>query len=137
MTRDERIEFLLDHAKRRRHRGVLPDASVTRTGGNPGCGDLITIYVQLEGDRLARVTFQAEGCTLSQAGGSIVAEMARGLTVSEAERLRYDALFDVMGRDLAMARPRCATLALDTLKQALRLYGLRQLLERGQRSSHA
>jgi nitrogen fixation NifU-like protein len=130
MTRDEQIEFLLDHAQRRRHRAALPDASFTRSGGNPGCGDLVTIYGQVEGDRLTRVTFQAEGCTLSQAGASIAVELASGLTLGEADRLSYDRLFDLMGRDLATARIRCATLGLDTLKQALRLYAIRQQFER-------
>jgi hypothetical protein len=56
--------------------------------------------------------------------------MASGLSLSEAERLSYEALFDVIGGELAMARPRCVTPALDTLQQALRLYRLRELLEK-------
>jgi nitrogen fixation protein NifU and related proteins len=129
MTRDEQIEFLLDHAQRRRNRTVLSHASFTRSGGNPGCGDLVTIYGQVEGDRLTRVTFQVEGCTLSQAGASIATELASGLTLAEADQLSYDRLFELMGRELAMARIRCATLGLDTLKEALRLYTIRRQLE--------
>jgi nitrogen fixation NifU-like protein len=134
MTRDEQLEFLLEHAQRRRNRTTLPDASFTRSGGNPGCGDLVTIYGQVDGDRLTRVTFQTEGCTLSQAGASLATELAGGLTLAEADQLSYDALFELMGRELAMARIRCATLGLDTLKQALRLYTIRRQLEgaRGQ-----
>lgn len=129
MTRDEQIEFLLDHAQRRRNRAVLPNANFTRSGGNPGCGDLVTIYGQVDGDRLTRVTFQAEGCTLSQAGASIATDLARSLTLAEADQLSYDRLFELMGRELAMARIRCATLGLDTLKQALRLYMVRRQVE--------
>lgn len=129
MTWEERVEFLVDHSKRRRNRKVLPDASFVRSGGNPGCGDLVTIYGQVEGDRLAQVTFEAEGCILSQAGASIVTEMASGLAVAEAEQLSYDRLFDVIGQEVAMARIRCATMALDTLRQALRFYAIRRQLE--------
>lgn len=128
MTREERIEFLLDHSKRRRNRKVLTQPSFVRSGGNPGCSDVITIYGQVDGDRLVRVTFEGEGCTLSQAGASILCEMASGLTLTEAEQLSYDDLFNIIGKDLAMARIRCATLALDTLRQALRLYTVRRLL---------
>lgn len=76
----------------------------------------MTIYGQVEGDRLTRVTFSGGGgCTLSQAGASLATELASGLALMEADQLSYDRVFELMGRELAMARIRCATLGLDTL----------------------
>jgi nitrogen fixation NifU-like protein len=129
VTREEQLEFLLDHAQRRRHRTVLPNASFTRSGGVPGCGDIVTIYGQVDGDRLTRLTYQAEGCTLSQAGVSIATDLASGLTLAEADQLSYERLFELMGHELAMARIRCATLGLDTLKQGLRIYTIKRQVE--------
>jgi nitrogen fixation protein NifU and related proteins len=129
VTREEQIEFVLDHAQRRRNRTALPNASFTRSGGNPGCGDVVTIYGQADGDTLTRVTFQAEGCTLSQAGASIAAELASGHPLAEVDQLSYDRLFELMGHELAMSRIRCATLGLDTLKQGLRVYMIKRQIE--------
>ena len=59
----------------------MEDSDVQLGGGNPGCGDLITMYVKIgDDDRVDDVSFEGEGCTISQAGGSIVTELAKGLT---------------------------------------------------------
>lgn len=125
MDRETRIAWLVDHARRPRHRGPLPDADASVPGGNPGCGDLITLHLKADpGEpRVAAVTFEGEGCTLSQAAASILAERVNRdhPTFAEVERLTYEEMMDLVGRDVADARPRCATLALGTLKAAVKV----------------
>ena len=60
MDRETRIAWLVDHAKRPRHAGALPDADISVPGGNPGCGDLITLYLKADPaePRVAVVTFE-------------------------------------------------------------------------------
>jgi len=124
--RQEQIELLLDHYQSPRHRGALPDSDVAMPGGNPGCGDVVTIYLKGDPDheRIADVTFEGEGCTISQAGASMVMEMVHEgrLTIPQVLALDYNAMIDVLGREVVATRPRCATLALGTLKAAVKRY---------------
>lgn len=120
MDRQAYIDHILDHFQHPRHKGRLPDADVQLGGGNPGCGDLITMYVKVgDDDRVSEVTFEGEGCTISQAGGSIVSELAQGLTLDEVKALGLDTMIEEMGDDIVKSRVRCATLALGTLQAAV------------------
>ncbi len=123
MDRQEYIDYLLDHYQHPRNKGRLEDADVQLGGGNPGCGDLITVYVKVgDGDRVDEVTFEGEGCTISQAGGSILTELAQGLTLDEVKALGTQTMFDEMGEEVVRSRVRCATLALGTLQAAVDQY---------------
>ena len=123
-SREHRVAWLVDHQRRPRHHGRLPDADVTLTGGNPECGDVVTIDLRAaaDEDRVAALAFEGSGCTLSQAAASILAERVNRdrPTFEEIEQLPYEEVLDLIGRDIAMHRPRCATLALGVLKAALR-----------------
>lgn len=114
------IEALLELYENPLHRGALENASVVVNGGNPGCGDIVTLYVQIgpEG-RIDRIAFEGEGCTISQAAAELVADKMEGSTLEEVEALRQETIIEDLGREVVMSRPRCATLALGTLKQAV------------------
>jgi len=132
MDRQYYIDFLLDHYEHPRNRGPLEDATVSVTGGNPGCGDLVTMHVRFDGDRLAAIRFEGEGCTISQAGASIVAEQFEGRTASDVTEMGFDEIVEAMGKDVVMSRVRCATVALGTLKSAVE-ERRKQLIEAGER----
>ncbi|MFW6062011.1 MAG: transcription antitermination factor NusB [Planctomycetota bacterium] len=119
MDRQTRVAMLMDHQKRPRHRGPLPDADVRMPGGNPGCGDVVTLHLRADGDRLAELTFEGEGCTISQAAASILAQRMNREQPSFREilELDYEEMIELLGRDIVGSRPRCATLALGTLKR--------------------
>jgi nitrogen fixation NifU-like protein len=120
MDRSEYIEYLLDHYQNPRNKHRLEGADVQLGGGNPGCGDLITIYLKLdENDRIAEASFEGEGCTISQAGGSIIAEMLPGMSLEEVKDLGTGTMIDEMGEDIVKSRVRCATLALGTAQAAV------------------
>jgi nitrogen fixation NifU-like protein len=133
MDRDTRIAWLVDHAKRPRHAGVLPDADARVPGGNPGCGDLVTLYLKADPDedRVAAVSFEGTGCTLSQAAASILAERTnrRHPTFDEVMEFTYEDMMELVGRDVADSRPRCATLALGTLKAAVKTAAMNRKLK--------
>lgn len=123
MDRQTRVAMLVDHAKRPRHYGPLEDADARMPGGNPGCGDVVTIHLKAdpESDRIQEVSFEGSGCTISQAAASILAERInkRRATFDEVRALSYEDMINVLGRDIVGSRPRCATLALGTLKAAV------------------
>ena len=80
-------EILLDHYRRPRNKGALPDADVHEHGVNPFCGDQIELYLRLDGDRVAEVRFDGTGCSISQASASMMTEVIRGKTVDEVRAL--------------------------------------------------
>lgn len=141
MDRETRIAWLVDHAKRPRHAGPLPDADIRVPGGNPGCGDLVTLYIKADPaeDRVAAVSFEGTGCTLSQAAASILAERANRQhpTFAEVLEFSYEEMMDVVGRDVADARPRCVTLALGTLKAAVKAVEMNRKLKAAGHSGEA
>ena len=120
MDRSEYIEYILDHFQNPRNKGRMEDADVQLGGGNPGCGDLITMYLKVDDeDRIAAVSFEGEGCTISQAGGSIITEMIEGMTLAEVKALGTGTMKEEMGDDIVKSRVRCATLALGTAQAAI------------------
>jgi nitrogen fixation protein NifU and related proteins len=120
MSRQEAIEFLVDHYQNPRNRGPLEDADIHQTGGNPGCADRVEMYAKVdESGRVQAVSFEGEGCTISMAAASYVTELVQGMSIDEVEELTFETLMDDLGREVVMSRPTCATVALGTLKQGL------------------
>jgi nitrogen fixation protein NifU and related proteins len=120
MSRQEAIEFLVDHYQNPRNRGPLEDADVHLTGGNPGCADRVEIYAKVDDDgHISAVSFEGEGCTISMAAASYVTELVQGMTVDEVRELTFESLIEDLGSEVVMARPTCATVALGTLKKGI------------------
>ena len=90
-------------------------------GGNPGCGDVVTFYLQVaDDDRVSGISFEGDGCTISLAASSVVTEMFTGKTLAEIEATPSEAILDILGREIAGTRLKCATLGLNTVKAAVR-----------------
>jgi nitrogen fixation NifU-like protein len=83
---------ILDHNRRPRNYAVLPTANRVGSGNNPLCGDEVTVYVQLDGDRIADISFQGSGCAISQASASLMTVNLKGKTVKEAEAIMADVM---------------------------------------------
>jgi len=88
-------EVILDHNRRPRNFHPMASASCSADGKNPNCGDQLTIWVLVEDDRVADVSFQGVGCAISKASASLMTEAVKGKTRAEAV-----ALFETMHRVL-------------------------------------
>lgn len=123
LDRQDYIEIILDHFENPRHKHRMADADVQLGGGNPGCGDLITMYLKIgDGERIEEASFEGIGCTISQAGGSIIAELVEGMTLDEVKALGKETMVEEIGEDAVRSRVRCATLALGTVQAAIDQY---------------
>lgn len=124
MDRQARIDWLVDHYNAPRHKGRLEDAEVSMPGGNPGCGDVVTMHVRADRDgaRITGLAFEGEGCTISQAAASILTDrvLREGMTLDDVRAMTYEDMMQVLGEEIVSTRPRCATLALGTLKAAVK-----------------
>ena len=127
---------ILDHNKRPRNRGKLPTATRVASGDNPTCGDNCTVYLRMDGDRIAEISFEGSGCAISQASASLMTTQLKGKTPEEAAATfaefrdivttgrqpeEFSEIAAFAGVHAFPARIKCATLswhaALDALKQ--------------------
>jgi nitrogen fixation NifU-like protein len=129
-------EVILDHNRSPRNYGRLDPADASAAGHNPLCGDRLNITLRLDGDKLADVRFEGQGCAISVASASLMTEAVRGKSRAEFARL-YDEVHQLLthagatppahlGKLAALggvsefpARVKCASLCWHTLNAAL------------------
>jgi len=80
-------ELILEHNRKPRNFREMPDADRTIEGRNPLCGDSLTLWVKLENDAIADVSFKGQGCAISKASASLMTSAVKGKTRAEAEDL--------------------------------------------------
>lgn len=127
VNRQDYTDKFLEHYESPRNYGPLPQADVVVNGENPACGDVVTIYLKIgEGEVAQRIQFEGQGCTISQAGTSMLLEMVQGKPLAEIKGIDYNDLLEALGKEIVLTRVRCATLGLSTLKNAIEQYFTRQ-----------
>ena len=87
-------EVILDHYKRPHHKG-LKSGDIQVHHLNPSCGDEVTLSLRMDGDKVAELTWDGQGCSISQASISIMSDLMIGKSKSEANRL-LDAFTEMM-----------------------------------------
>jgi tRNA-uridine 2-sulfurtransferase len=98
--------------------GPVEDGAFTGAAGGAACGDLSRLSLVIESERVARVTFDAEGCGATRAATAAVAEMVDGQPVLAAARIGIDEVDEAIG-GLTPAKRHAAQLAADALHRAL------------------
>jgi nitrogen fixation protein NifU and related proteins len=79
--------IILDHNRAPRNFRVIPEPSRHAEGYNPLCGDHLKIWLKLDGDRVADVSFQGSGCAISKASASLMTTVVKGKTREEVDRM--------------------------------------------------
>lgn len=130
-------ELILEHNRKPRNFRAIEDADRTIEGRNPLCGDALTLWVKMDGDRIADASFKGQGCAISKASASLMTAAVKGKTRAEAEAL-FDRFHKLVMGQLAEAeqaplgslralggvskfplRVKCASLAWHALHSAL------------------
>ena len=104
-----------------RNVGELPDANGVGTIGNPICGDVMRLYVKIEGDKIADVKFKTFGCGAAIATSSMVTELVKGKSILEALEISNKAVAEALG-GLPPVKMHCSVLAEDALRAAIKDY---------------
>jgi nitrogen fixation NifU-like protein len=128
LTRQEQMDQILDHYENPRHKHPMTDAEAMVEGGNPGCGDIVKVYLKVDGSGHIVASFEGEGCTISQASASFLMDEINGKTIEEALAIDHTELMDNLGKEIVQQRTRCATLSLDTFRAAVRKREREQML---------
>ncbi len=80
-------DIILDHGRHPRNQRALASPTHLARGHNPLCGDRVTVYLAIDGDRIADVSFEGRGCAISTASASLMTEVLKGKTLAEARAL--------------------------------------------------
>ena len=88
-------ELILDHSKRPHNFRKPANVNRQAEGNNPLCGDHYTIYLRMEGDKIADVGFDGAGCAISKASASLLTETVKGKSKAEVKRL-FDQVHDMV-----------------------------------------
>ena len=129
MNQEKIMELVLDHYENPRNYGTKEDTNVAYEGGNPGCGDIIRVYLSVDSEGVVNdIGFSGEGCMLSQAGASIVLEKMKGKTIDELEVISADIVRETLGKKLVATRPNCARLGFNTMKNAVKKWRKLEML---------
>ena len=135
-------DIILDHGRHPRNFRKIEQPTHFAHGHNPLCGDRVTVYLSLNGDRIADVAFQGRGCAISTAAASLMTEVLKGKTVEDARALfgqfharvtggepaalpeslaeEAERLQPLTGVKAYPARVKCATLSWHALEAALK-----------------
>jgi nitrogen fixation protein NifU and related proteins len=91
-------EIILDHYRSPHHAGLREPFEAEVHHVNPTCGDEVTLRVHLDGGVVSDVSYDAEGCSISQASASVMADLVIGRTVPEAMGLHEEFVALMQGR---------------------------------------
>lgn len=80
-------DIILEHYKRPRNKGALEDATVDVHMNNPTCGDDVHLYLKVEDGVVRDVTFEGQGCSISQASASMMTQILKDQPVAEGRRI--------------------------------------------------
>lgn len=112
-------DIVLDHFQNPRNVGVMEDADAVGKAENSACGDVLHLYMKIEGERIARVSFKTFGCTAAIAAGSMLTEMLAGASLEDLGKIRKEDVVEALG-GLPPLKLHCSVLAEDAIRAALR-----------------
>ncbi|MBW1913524.1 MAG: Fe-S cluster assembly scaffold protein NifU [Deltaproteobacteria bacterium] len=112
---------VMDHFKSPRNVGTIENADGIGEVGNPLCGDMMSIYLKVENDRIEDIKFQTFGCGAAIAVSSILTEMAKGKSLSEAGKISNKDVANAL-EGLPKNKLHCSNLGADALKLAIKDY---------------
>ncbi|MBA3264962.1 MAG: SUF system NifU family Fe-S cluster assembly protein [Nocardioidaceae bacterium] len=91
-------EIILDHYKTPHHAGLREPFEAEVHHVNPTCGDEVTLRVHVEDEVVSDISYDAEGCSISQASTSVLADLLIGKPISEANNIHAKFVELMQGR---------------------------------------
>jgi nitrogen fixation NifU-like protein len=107
----------IEHGRHPTNAGRMenPDAHASRVGW---CGEVMEMYLRLDGGQIAEATFWADGCLSTMACGNMLTTMARGMSLQDAAAITPDELIAALD-GLPYKSHHCAELSVETLREAI------------------
>lgn len=112
-------EMILELYRHPRNKGLLANASHSKKGFNPTCGDEITVYVSVQDGKIKDARYTGDGCAISQAAVSLVTDEIKGKSIAEVQEMNKDTINRLLGVEITPTRLKCSLLGLETIQKAL------------------
>ncbi|MDO5713717.1 MAG: Fe-S cluster assembly scaffold protein NifU [Tissierellia bacterium] len=121
-------EKVMDHFKNPRNVGEIENASGVGEVGNAKCGDIMKVFLDIDGDTIKDVKFQTFGCGSAIASSSMATELIKGKSIKEAMELTNKAVAEALD-GLPPVKMHCSVLAEQAIKAALVDYSKKNNIE--------
>lgn len=115
----EEMIYSYEHPK---NKGTIENPSAQEHEENISCGDTITVYLKIEGNRVVEVKFEGNGCVISMGTANILTDFLKGKDLGEVEAFGKEKLLELISIDPGPVRMHCATLSLRAIRKALLKY---------------
>lgn len=112
-------EIILDHWQNPQNRGLLPDFDLEGQAVNQLCGDGLLIRIKFKNDLISGISFDGEGCAISQASASLLTENIKGKSRDELKNLTQEVALKLLQIEVIPSRLKCALLPLRAIGKAL------------------
>lgn len=112
---------VMEHFQNPRNVGQIEDPDGTGHVGNPVCGDIMELYIQVKDGVIVDAKFMTFGCGAAIATSSMVTEMVKGKTIEEALKISNRTVAEALG-GLPPIKMHCSVLAEQALKSAIEDY---------------
>ena len=119
---------VMDHFTNPRNMGSIENSDGIGEVGNAKCGDIMKIFLKIEGDRIADAKFQTFGCGAAIASSSMATELIKGKTLEEAWKLSNKAVAEALD-GLPPIKMHCSMLAEEAIHEAINDYLKKKGLE--------
>ena len=118
-------EKVMDHFAHPRNIGIMEDPDGVGEVGNPLCGDVMRVFIEVKDGRIVDAKFQTFGCAAAIATSSMVTEMVKGKMIEEALAISNKAVAEALG-GLPPIKMHCSALAEQALQAAITDYQAKQ-----------
>ncbi len=112
---------VLEHFKKPHNQGVIADANAIGEVGNPVCGDVMKIYLKIEGEVIKDIKFETLGCAAAIAVSSVLTDLVRNKTLEQALQITKDKIVEDLG-GLPAPKIHCSMLGVEALHDAIKNY---------------
>ncbi|MCK5026959.1 MAG: SUF system NifU family Fe-S cluster assembly protein [Candidatus Pacebacteria bacterium] len=113
---------ILDHYKYPHNKGVLEGCSVSQDGANPSCGDTVVLYLDIKDNVIRDVSFDGDGCAISQAATSMLTDKIKGMSLQDVKLLTPGDIYTMLGVTISPGRVKCALLSYGALCDAIETF---------------
>jgi nitrogen fixation NifU-like protein len=125
MSKDDMMgpysEKVMEHFMDPRNMGDIKDADAVGTVGNPACGDVMRLYIKVEGDKITEAKFKTFGCGAAIATSSMATEMIKDKSLEEARKITNEAVAEALD-GLPPNKMHCSVLAQEAIEAAIKNY---------------
>ena len=112
---------VIEHFQNPHNYGKIKNPDGVGKVGNPRCGDVMKLYIKVEKEKIKDIKFETFGCAAALSTSSVVTDLAKGKTITQALKIKNKDVIDELG-GLPIIKIHCSLLAIDALQEAIYNY---------------